>query len=82
MRTRAVRTRAYERFVMRAWCCVRTKQVVCVRGTHAREARYSACVQWCGREANRYEKAKGVQVMTAIRNARGARPQVVLLSAC
>jgi hypothetical protein len=39
-------------------------------------------VQWCGREANRYEKAKGVQVMTAIRNARGARPQVVLLSAC
>lgn len=34
---------------------------------------------WNGKDANRFEKAKGVQLLVKLRNERGARPETVLL---
>eukprot|EP00499_Haloplacidia_sp_CaronLabIsolate_P008058 CAMPEP_0196782858 /NCGR_PEP_ID=MMETSP1104-20130614/12172_1 /TAXON_ID=33652 /ORGANISM="Cafeteria sp., Strain Caron Lab Isolate" /LENGTH=839 /DNA_ID=CAMNT_0042153103 /DNA_START=26 /DNA_END=2545 /DNA_ORIENTATION=+ len=34
---------------------------------------------WNGAEANRFEKAKGVELVVKLRNERGARPQVVFM---
>jgi hypothetical protein len=37
------------------------------------------CVQWAGASANTYEKAKAAEVVTKIRNTRGARPEIILM---